>query len=49
MKVVSNQLFLGLVAILAMISGAGAADLPMKAKAPAVEYVKICTLYGAGF
>jgi hypothetical protein len=32
-----------------MMSVAGAADLPMKAKAPAVQYVKICSLYGAGF
>jgi hypothetical protein len=32
---------------LAAISGAQAADLPVKAKA--VEYVKICSLYGAGF
>jgi hypothetical protein len=32
-----------------MMSVAGAADLPMKAKAPAVQYVKVCTLYGAGF
>lgn len=33
----------------AMIAGAGAqaADLPVKAKA--IEYVKICSLYGAGF
>lgn len=33
----------------AMLSGAGAqaADLPVKAKA--IEYVKICSLYGAGF
>jgi len=29
------------------VSGAQAADLPVKAKA--VEYVKICSLYGAGF
>ena len=29
------------------MSGAQAADLPVKAKA--VEYVKICSLYGAGF
>src|SRR5438132_12101830 len=28
-------------------SGAQAADLPMKARA--VEYVKVCSLYGAGF
>jgi hypothetical protein len=32
-----------------MVSVAGAADLPMKAKAPAVQYVKICSLYGVGF
>src|SRR5438270_824438 len=33
----------------AMFAGAGAqaADLPVKAKA--IEYVKICSLYGAGF
>jgi hypothetical protein len=31
------------------VAGAQAADLPMKAKAPAVQYVKICSLYGAGF
>src|ERR1700735_1222662 len=29
------------------VSGAQAADLPVKAKA--VEYVRICSLYGAGF
>src|SRR5205823_3130231 len=29
------------------VSGAQAADLPVKAKA--VEYVKVCSLYGAGF
>src|SRR5438874_5955367 len=29
------------------MSGAQAADLPVKAKA--VEYVRICSLYGAGF
>jgi hypothetical protein len=32
-----------------MMSVAGAADLPMKVKAPAVQYVKICSIYGAGF
>src|SRR6186713_3212997 len=32
---------------LLMLSGAQAADLPVKAKA--VEYVRICSLYGAGF
>jgi hypothetical protein len=44
-----SGLLLGSVASLAMMSVAGAADLPMKAKAPAVQYVKICSLYGAGF
>ncbi|WP_398476123.1 porin [Tardiphaga sp.] len=34
-------------ASLAVMSGALAADLPVKAKA--VEYVKVCSLYGAGF
>src|SRR5580700_2297825 len=29
------------------VAAAGAADLPMKAKP--VEYVKICSVYGAGF
>jgi len=29
------------------MSGAQAADLPVKAKA--IEYVKVCSLYGAGF
>ena len=29
------------------MGGAQAADLPVKAKA--VEYVRICSLYGAGF
>src|SRR3974390_95476 len=32
---------------IAAVSAAGAADLPVKAKA--VEYVKVCSLYGAGF
>jgi hypothetical protein len=32
-----------------MMSVASAADFPMKAKAPAVQYVKVCSLYGAGF
>jgi hypothetical protein len=39
--------FLGSAAGLVVMSGAQAADLPLKAKA--VEYVKICSLYGAGF
>src|SRR5690606_8341379 len=38
---------LGATAGIAMVSGAQAADLPVKAKA--VEYVKICSAYGAGF
>jgi hypothetical protein len=49
MRVLSTGLLMGAAASLAMTSGAGAADLPVKAKAPAVEYVKICSLYGAGF
>jgi hypothetical protein len=49
MKLLSSRLILGSVASLAMASAASAADLPMKAKAPAVQYVKICSLYGAGF
>jgi hypothetical protein len=46
MKMV-RSLILGSAAGLVAISGAQAADLPVKAKA--VEYVKICSLYGAGF
>jgi hypothetical protein len=42
-----KSLLLGSVAGLAAIAGAQAADLPVKAKP--VEYVKICSLYGAGF
>ena len=38
---------LGSAAALVMASGAQAADLPVKAKP--VEYVKVCSLYGAGF
>jgi Porin subfamily len=38
---------LGSAASLSVLSVAQAADLPMKAKA--VEYVKVCSLYGAGF
>jgi hypothetical protein len=43
----TKSLFLGSAAGLMAVSGAFAADLPVKAKA--VEYVKICSLYGAGF
>src|SRR5882757_8392446 len=46
MKMVKS-LILGSAAVLVAMSGAQAADLPVKAKA--VEYVRICSLYGAGF
>jgi len=46
MKMVKS-LLLGSAATLIAVGGAQAADLPVKAKA--VEYVKVCTLYGAGF
>lgn len=42
-----KSLILGSAAGLLAVGGAQAADLPLKAKA--VEYVKICSLYGAGF
>jgi len=38
---------LSLAAGLLAIGGAQAADLPVKARA--VEYVRVCSLYGAGF
>lgn len=44
---ITKSLLLGAAAGLMAVSGAQAADLPLKAKA--VEYVKICSLYGAGF
>src|SRR6186713_2715862 len=40
-------LLLGSAASLFAVAGAQAADLPVKAKP--VEYVKVCSLYGAGF
>src|SRR5450432_4426091 len=46
MKMVKS-LILGSAAGLIAMSGAQAADLPLKARA--VEYVRICSLYGAGF
>ncbi|MDB5625119.1 MAG: hypothetical protein JWR73_921 [Tardiphaga sp.] len=46
MTIIRGVLF-GSAAMLLASGGAQAADLPLKAKA--VEYVKICTLYGAGF
>jgi hypothetical protein len=44
---VTKSLLLGAAAGLVAMSGAQAADLPVKAKP--VEYVKICSAYGAGF
>ena len=46
MKMVKS-LLLGSAAGLVAMTGAQAADLPVKAKP--VQYVKICSLYGAGF
>jgi len=46
MKMVKS-LLLASAAGLVATAGAQAADLPVKAKA--VEYVKICSLYGVGF
>ena len=46
MKMV-RRVLLGSTAGLVAVAGAQAADLPVKAKP--VEYVKICSLYGAGF
>ena len=46
MKTVKS-LLLGSAAGLVAVAGAQAADLPVKAKP--VEYVKICSIYGAGF
>ncbi|MDI4664741.1 porin [Xanthobacter autotrophicus] len=46
MKMVKS-LLLGSAAGLVAVAGAQAADLPVKAKA--VEYVKICSAYGAGY
>ena len=46
MKMVKSFL-LGSAASIAAFAGAQAADLPVKAKP--VEYVKVCSLYGAGY
>src|SRR5580765_6186071 len=43
----ARTLILGAAAGLMTIGGAQAADLPVKAKP--IEYVKVCSLYGAGF
>ena len=42
-----NSAVLGSAACLVAMGGTQAADLPVKAKA--VEYVRICSLYGSGF
>jgi len=44
----AKSLLLGSVAGLAAAAGAQAADLPMKKAAP-VEYVRVCSVHGAGF
>src|SRR5215469_2315315 len=46
MKMVKS-LLLGSAAGIVAVAGAQAADLPVKAKP--VEYVRVCSLYGAGF
>ena len=46
MKMVKS-LLLGSAAGIVAVAGAQAADLPVKAKP--VEYVKVCSLYGAGY
>src|SRR5262245_54669839 len=46
MKMVKSLLLGGAAGVVA-VAGAQAADLPVKAKP--VEYVKVCSLYGAGF
>src|SRR5689334_9388967 len=45
--ITARTLILGSAAGLLAVGGAQAADLPVKAKA--VEYVRVCSLYGAGF
>ena len=47
MKLVKS-LLLGSAAGLAVVTGVQAADLPVKKSAP-VEYVRVCSTYGAGF
>ena len=42
-----KKILLGSAAAIIAVAGAQAADLPVKAKP--VEYVKVCSLYGAGF
>jgi len=45
----AKSLLLGSAAGLTVVAGAQAADLPVRKAAPAVEYVRICSAYGAGF
>ena len=45
----SKSLLLGSAAGLLAVSGASAADLPSRSKGPAVEYVKVCDAFGAGY
>ncbi len=46
----AKSLLLGSAAALATVAGAQAADLPVrKAEPVAVEYVRVCSTYGAGF
>src|ERR1700761_2859979 len=47
MTSIRNLVLLSSAATLCVAAGAQAADLPVKAKA--VEYVRVCSLYGAGF
>ena len=47
MKTARTLILSSAAGLLALTGGAQAADLPVKAKA--VEYVRICSLYGAGF
>lgn len=44
----AKSLLLGSAAALAAVTGASAADLPSRKAAP-VEYVRVCSAYGAGF
>jgi hypothetical protein len=45
----AKSLLLGSAAGLMAVAGANAADLPVRAAAPAVDYVRVCNTYGAGF
>jgi hypothetical protein len=45
----AKSLLLGSAAGLMAVAGANAADLPVRAAAPAVDYVRVCNAYGVGF